>query len=61
MNIQSLRSEDDLIAALGRVEQLWGAAIGSPEGDELDVLTLLIKKYEDEHYPFPLSVQSDVI
>ena len=36
--------------ALRRVEELWGAAIGSKEGDELDVLTTLIEAYERQHY-----------
>jgi HTH-type transcriptional regulator/antitoxin HigA len=37
------------------VEQLRGAKMGSPEGDELEILALLIEKYEDEHYPMPPS------
>ncbi|MNR46223.1 hypothetical protein D3C85_1651600 [compost metagenome] len=51
MNIKPIRSQEDLTAAFARVEQLWGAEIGSPEGDELEILTLLIEKYEDELYP----------
>ncbi|KPG92942.1 transcriptional regulator [Pseudomonas sp. RIT-PI-q] len=55
MNIKPIRSEEDLTAAFVRVEQLWGAEMGSPEGDELEILALLIEKYEDEHYPMPPS------
>lgn len=55
MNIKPIRSDEDLTAAFARVEQLWGADIGSPEGDELEILALLIEKYEDEHYPMPPS------
>lgn len=55
MNIKPIRTEEDLAAAFARLEQLWGAEIGSPEGDELEILALLIEKYEDEHYPMPLS------
>ncbi|VVP51177.1 hypothetical protein PS880_05374 [Pseudomonas fluorescens] len=51
MNIKPIRSQEDLAAAFARVEQLWGAEIGSPDGDELEILALLIEKYEDEHYP----------
>jgi len=54
MNIKPIRTEEDLAAAFARLEQLWGAEIGSPEGDELEILALLIEKYEDEHYPMPL-------
>ena len=35
MNIKPIHTQEDLTAALARVEQLWGAQIGSPEGDEL--------------------------
>lgn len=55
MDIKLIRTEADLAAALARVDRLWGAAVGSPEGDELEVLALLIEKYEDEHYPMPPS------
>ncbi|MGY2374716.1 helix-turn-helix domain-containing protein [Pseudomonas sp. SDO524_S393] len=55
MNIKPIHSRDDLTAALARVEQLWGAQIGSPEGDELEILAILIEKYESEHYPMPPS------
>ncbi|MFP0196027.1 MULTISPECIES: helix-turn-helix domain-containing protein [Pseudomonas] len=55
MNIKPIRSPEDLTAALTRVEQLWGAEVGSTEGDELEILVLLIEKYEEEHYPIPPS------
>lgn len=55
MVIKLIRTEQDLAAALTRVDQLWGAEMGTPEGDELEVLALLIEKYEDEHYPMPPS------
>jgi HTH-type transcriptional regulator/antitoxin HigA len=55
MNIKPIRSQDDLNAAFARVEHIWGAEMGSPEGDELEILALLIEKYEDEHYPMPPS------
>ena len=55
MDIKPIRSQEDLTAAFTRIEQLWGADIGSPAGDELKILALLIEKYEDEHYPMPPS------
>jgi len=51
MNIKPIRNDADLRAALARLDQLWGASQDTPEGDELDVLALLVEKYEDEHYP----------
>lgn len=55
MNIKPIRSPEDLSAALLRMEQLWGAEIDSPEGDELEILALLIEKYEEQHFPMPPS------
>jgi HTH-type transcriptional regulator / antitoxin HigA len=55
MDIKPIRTDEDLTNALLRIEQLWGAALGSPEGDELEILALLVEKYEDEHFPIPPS------
>ncbi|MDY7531717.1 transcriptional regulator [Pseudomonas sp. Bout1] len=54
MNIKPIHSQEDLTAALARVEQLWEAQIGSPEGNELEILAILIEKYEAAH-PMPPS------
>ncbi|TVM05109.1 MAG: transcriptional regulator [Halomonas sp.] len=51
MNIQPIRNKDDLNRAFARVEALWDAEAGSAEADELEVLSVLIERYEDEHYP----------
>lgn len=55
MNIKPIRTEDDYTAAMARIDELWGAEIGTAAGDELEVLAVLIGKYEDEHYPMPPS------
>lgn len=51
MNIKALKIEEDYTQALKRLEQIFHAPIESPEGDEAEVLSILIEKYEDEHYP----------
>ncbi len=51
MNIKPIRNDADLRATLARLDTLWGAAQDTPAGDELDVLVLLVEKFEDEHYP----------
>ncbi len=51
MNIQPIRSEADLDRAFARLEELWAAEPGTPEADEIEVLSILIEKYEDKHYP----------
>ena len=38
---------------LERVEKLWDANAESKQGDELDILTTLIEKYEEANYFIP--------
>ena len=54
MKIRPIRSDHDYEQALQRVVALWGSAVGSPLGDELEVLVTLIEAYEREHYPVDL-------
>jgi len=49
--IKPIRTKKDYEAALAEVERLWGAKLGTPEGDRLDVLATLIDAYEAAHYP----------
>jgi len=51
MNVKPIRTEADYEASLSRVEALIDAEPGTPEADELDVLTSLIERYEDERFP----------
>ena len=51
MKIKPIRSDNDYKQALQRVEALWGSALGSQLGDELEVLVTLIEAYERERYP----------
>ena len=50
-DIKPIRTERDYEAALLEVERLWGAKLGTPEGDRLDVLATLIDSYEQTHHP----------
>src|SRR6478672_4084377 len=49
--LKPIRSEADYESALAEAERLWGAKLGTPDGDRLDVLATLIDAYEAEHYP----------
>jgi len=51
MEIHPIRNDDDLAAALREIEKLWGAADGTEEGDKLDILSMLVEKYEDRSWP----------
>jgi len=50
-DIKPIRTEKDYDAALSEVEHLWGAKLGTPGGDRLDVLATLIDAYEQVHHP----------
>lgn len=49
--IKPIRSEVDYERALAEIKRLWGARLGTPEGDRLDILATLIDAYEIEHHP----------
>jgi HTH-type transcriptional regulator/antitoxin HigA len=40
--------------ALGRIEELFSAKPGTPAGDELELLLLLVETYEANEYPIDL-------
>jgi len=55
MKMKPIKSDRELNRALKRIDELWGAKSGTPKGDELDILMLLVEKYEDEHFAIPTS------
>jgi HTH-type transcriptional regulator/antitoxin HigA len=56
--VKAIRTEADYEATLARIDALMDAKPGTPEGDELDVLTDLIEHYEEKHAPvgFPSAI-----
>jgi HTH-type transcriptional regulator / antitoxin HigA len=54
MEISPIKTVSDYAAAMRRIEAVWGAVPGSPEGDELEVLVTLAEAYERQHYPIDL-------
>ena len=56
--IKAIRNEADYDAALARIDALMDAEPGTPEGEELDVLTDLVEHYEEKSVPmgFPSPV-----
>lgn len=49
--INPIRTDADLDAALARLYEIFQADSGTPEGDERDILLDLIEFYEDKHHP----------
>ncbi len=54
MNIKPIKTAQDYQEALNRLELIFDAQKNTSEGDELEVLGILIEKYEDEHFPIDL-------
>ena len=51
MRLKLIKTEEEYNKALKRLELVFDSPADTPEGDEADILGLLIEKYEDEHYP----------
>lgn len=54
MTVKPIKTRKEYQQAMERLEVLFDAKLGSKEGDELEVLTILIEKYEDEQFPVGL-------
>lgn len=50
MTLKILKTKKDYTEALERFEDIFLAENGTPESDEADVLSLLIKNYEDKSF-----------
>ena len=63
MNLKIINSKKEYETWLNRVDEKFDKKIKSntSEGEMLQVVLLLIKKYEDEHYPVPKPHPIDAI
>jgi len=51
MKMKPIRTEEDYGIALARLEKIFDSDPGTKDGDELEILALLIEDYENKHYP----------
>ncbi|PVW15899.1 helix-turn-helix domain-containing protein [Marixanthomonas spongiae] len=51
MRMKPIKTEKDYRNALDRLEVIFDAPVDTKEGDEAEILSLLIENYENEHYP----------
>jgi HTH-type transcriptional regulator / antitoxin HigA len=60
MTIRPIKTKKDYTITLKRLETIFDAKPGSKEGDELEVLGILLEKYENEHFPidFPDPIEA---
>ncbi|BDB52111.1 helix-turn-helix domain-containing protein [Flavobacterium ammonificans] len=54
MEIKLIKTENDYNQALERLEVVFDAKKGTPEGDELELLSILIEQYENTHFPIDM-------
>jgi HTH-type transcriptional regulator/antitoxin HigA len=53
MNWKVIKTEEEYEKASIRLMEIFHATPNSPEYDELDLLMVLIKDYDDKHYQLP--------
>ncbi len=51
MELKPIKTEKDYQDGLERLNVIFDAPIDTKEGDEAEILSLLIENYENEHYP----------
>ena len=54
MNIKPIKTKKDYQDALLRLESIFDAKAGTRDGDELEVLSILVEKYENDHFPIDM-------
>jgi HTH-type transcriptional regulator/antitoxin HigA len=54
MRLKPIKTECDYNQALDRLEKIFDAQPGTQEGDELEILGILIENYENENFPIDL-------
>ena len=61
LKIEAIQNDADLESALERIGELLGCVEGSPEYEELGVLSELVIAYEAIHYPIPAPSPTEAI
>ncbi len=54
MTLKPIKTEEDSNQVLERLSQIFDAKPNTKEGDELEILGILIEKYENENFPIEL-------
>ena len=54
MKVAPIRNDNDYQNALNRLEDIFDAKKGTDEGDELEIISILIDRYENENFPIEM-------
>lgn len=60
MEIKLIKTKKDYQQALARLEEIFDSRPNTAQGDELEILSMLIEKYEDKYFPieFPDPIEA---
>lgn len=61
IKIKPIKTKKDYNAALKLIEELFDAEPNTPKGELLEVLSILVDKYEEEHFPIETPNPVDAI
>jgi HTH-type transcriptional regulator/antitoxin HigA len=61
MKPKLIKTEAEHQAVLARIEAIFDAKPGTPEGDELDLLATLVDLYEEKAFPIDLPSPLDAL
>lgn len=50
MDIKPIKTKKDYQDTLKMIDELWDSDKNTPEGDKLEILSILVEKYEEEKY-----------
>jgi HTH-type transcriptional regulator/antitoxin HigA len=50
METETIKTKNDYLQSLRRFEEIFQAKQGTAESDEADLLAILIKNYEENHF-----------
>lgn len=51
MELKPIKTDQDYEQALARLDQIFDMPANTPEGDEAEIIVMLIENYENQHYP----------
>lgn len=53
MEIKPIKNQEEYENAMSYLKRLWHSEPNTKEGDQLELLIMVIEKYETENFPFP--------
>jgi len=61
MEVKPLKTESDYKTTLQAIERLFDAVPNTPDGDTLEILSILVENYEKKHHNIPLPDPIDAL